>query len=1339
MSPSPVAEPLSLSLTFASPFHVIPWDARLLGEMTGQKPRSETARGAPTAGTDTGEGPTNLGNEDRAQKEDQGGDKPNMQIEKDDGDRAFLRSGTSPEAESDGRGEESGLSGREDRPWERGGFSSPHREKMEDGGPEGGLESPTGQHRNILKTENLVKLMLQEIWNVAKDCKEDLEEDEAGNTSDGLPSRRLVSHTGGSTRRRGTTQLTTGELSGAATLSDLGDDEGAGGSTEKLVKHLHSYLTEHLLPAVEKAKAEVEALRRNNRVLSDKLKRSEALVQRQSEQLDELQEDLGNRSSESQRRKHLSDNIEKLKTENAHLRSQLDVAEQRLKEEHRGRMSLEQKFATLERRRPTRADSEPSETAELREALDSTRREVKRLTTLTAERESMIRDLKEVIRLQRGDTAGLAASRTRPYGPLSTCSLSTEGGYTPSAAPFSLATDLAQKMRHRMAGVLPQSGFASERLSRRREHQRMRRGSGESARSTRDDTFEPSLTLASELCMGPQDSPTGGRTRQASLPDLAKSIEEDERTGDFEARLISGASEKGEGKQYPVGYHSRSQCEKQFGELTNELKELKQNHAQLQESHDALRSRNEALEKEAEAARSQSVNRVQLEEVQKAQEEAVREKQALEGKLESVKLQLEEKERQLVTKEAEDAAINNRLEQERDCARREQEEAVTAWKAEIEDLKKQLRDAQETYEALTLERDDLRQELTTATSNRDAIKTELANVRASLHQALADAAAGQGAKAETELQAARLAELEQQVRTAEREREELEKRLRGTSDDNRELARRFAALQATASREAEELQKQLEKANEEKVKLVEEKAEREKNLTEKEHQLSELETELQKTKKARETERAAAEAKLAALQETSQALDNSNKETAAGVQAELEVLKVKQEVLTEEAQVLLSQVESSKSEKRELTSLIQSLTEEKNRVEMSLDEARTSREEAVKAMLDLQEEQRKVEARLSVAAEEIAGLKRACSMLREELATAKHTREKEVEAFRKVVQQKNDERKKQVRQMLEVNENLAMRKEEMETRLIDVLQDARNDIYTLVKLVAQLGGMRRGSFGPSSSARPRLSSFANQMWQSFEAKVDSLSAPTERSLSVRSARKTHRPVDMYRPVALSIQNLVPQPKAGPNQGRRSGSSDSLNDADSDLLDFFPELVVKIRNKLFQDDETPMSSFRQHPPQPPSDSSDESEGEGASARATFRAGGSDSSGGRRSSHLGVQKNRQLQSIKPDPASGLSSPILAMWEPNVEVARQTSQNTTTPPRQTSEQAPSVDIPVIHVQSNGIPDLGQKVVSQDRPTLEQGNASQTLLPMTARRSKRPVSLMKYNDPDKSTSRLK
>lgn len=48
-----------------------------------------------------------------------------------------------------------------------------------------------------------------------------------------------------------------GELSGATTLSDLGDDERAGGSTEKLVKHLHSYLTEHLLPAVEKAKAEV--------------------------------------------------------------------------------------------------------------------------------------------------------------------------------------------------------------------------------------------------------------------------------------------------------------------------------------------------------------------------------------------------------------------------------------------------------------------------------------------------------------------------------------------------------------------------------------------------------------------------------------------------------------------------------------------------------------------------------------------------------------------------------------------------------------------------------------------------------------------------------------------------------------------------------------------------------------------------------------------------------------------------------------------------------------------------------------------------------------------------
>lgn len=231
----------------------------------------------------------------------------------------------------------------------------------------------------------------------------------------------------------------------------------------------------------------------------------------------------------------------------------------------------------------------------------------------------------------------------------------------------------------------------------------MRRGSGESARSTRDDTFQPSLTLASELCTGPQDSAAGGRTRQASLPDLAKSIEEDEGTGDFGARLISGAGEKGDGKKYPPGYHSRSQCEKQFGELTNELKELKQNHAQLQESHDALRARNEALEKEAEAALSQSVKNVQLEEVEKAREEALREKQDLESKLESVKLQLEEKERQLVAKQAEDAAVNNRLEEVRDCARREHEEAAATWRAENEDLKRQLRDAQETYEALTSE------------------------------------------------------------------------------------------------------------------------------------------------------------------------------------------------------------------------------------------------------------------------------------------------------------------------------------------------------------------------------------------------------------------------------------------------------------------------------------------------------------------------------------------------------------------------------------------------------------------------------------------------------------
>lgn len=222
----------------------------------------------------------------------------------------------------------------------------------------------------------------------------------------------------------------------------------------------------------------------------------------------------------------------------------------------------------------------------------------------------------------------------------------------------------------------------------------------------------------------------------------------------------------------------------------------------------------------------------------------------------------------------------------------------------------------------------------------------------------------------------------------------------------------------------------------------------------------------------------------------------------------------------------------------------------------------------------------------------------------------------------------------------------------------------------------------------------------------------------------------------HRPVALSIQNLVPQPKAGLDRGRRSGSSDAMNEAESDLLDFFPELVVKIKNKLFQDEETPMSSFRQHPPLPPSDSSDESEGEAASARATFR--GSDSSGGR-SSHLGVQKNRQLQSIKPDPASGLSSPILAMWEPNVEVARQTSQNTSTPPRQSSEQLPFVDVPTICVRKNAVPDSGEMMAPEDGSGPKPANQSQTLLPAAAPRSKRPVSLMKYNDPDKSSSRLK
>lgn len=217
MSPSSVIDPSALSLTFSAPLHPLSWDACLFGAMTGQKPQSDAVRGLAAADADEGEDPDKKLREGQLPKEEQGGDEAQVQGEEEEKVTRALSwsvSETLPEAEGYDRGEGSGSSEREDRTWERRGVCSPRKENVEDAGPVCGPESASGQQRNVLRTENIVRLMLQEIWNVARDCKEDLEEEEeeeeAADTSGCLPSRRLLSHAGRHVRRKGATSFTCG-------------------------------------------------------------------------------------------------------------------------------------------------------------------------------------------------------------------------------------------------------------------------------------------------------------------------------------------------------------------------------------------------------------------------------------------------------------------------------------------------------------------------------------------------------------------------------------------------------------------------------------------------------------------------------------------------------------------------------------------------------------------------------------------------------------------------------------------------------------------------------------------------------------------------------------------------------------------------------------------------------------------------------------------------------------------------------------------------------------------------------------------------------------------------
>ncbi|PFH34280.1 hypothetical protein BESB_074320 [Besnoitia besnoiti] len=1203
--------------------------------------------------------------------------------------------------------------------------------------------------RNLLKEGNVAHFMLQEICDLAKDCKRDLDDLVAPSDTQGRPASPPLQHQISSgfhvrtTRRRGTTSLTTSSVSPLNSASDFSLDFPSTGGTEKQIKQLLAFLTQELLPTVDRAKAEADTLRRSNANLAEKLKRSEKLNQHQTEQMDDLQEEW--RRTESQSRHHLTEAMEKLRAENFHLKAQLDLSEKHLEDERKEKSTLEQKLVFLERKTKERTDTQGSaRAAEILGELDSARREVKRLTTLTSQKDSMIEDLKEALRATREENSTMSARSL----PRSSCGsmafdLPIEGGEGLSR-PSPLAADLAQQVRLRIVRRVPALGGGaalSERLGRRRELDRARRNSIDFARkpglhqaSLARELLEEQSRAQAERAggEGPEDARSRARPDDCASEEDASSTQPAKREG-WKSALTRAGESAGGGESAAKRSLGRSPREAQAGTerrtevLQHELEELRKNHAQILDRNEVLKKYNDTLEKHFQAELLHYVKKEDLERAERACEKAREREETLAQRYEAAQMEREdtrsrredvaaklaatkheketlerERDKEIETLREDQKRLERQREAERNQAEARREELMSrinalqrekdALEAEKEDAArfaeedacKRREESRQREAALEEEKASLRQRLEGSERKQEDLEKQLTNVKGLLRSSEAEAASLRAAADnKTGQLASRLAELEGRLGTVEAHRERLARLLEETKREKDDLENRLSRLQSSATEEKTTLKGDLEKAEQKKRELERDRRERDEELAARDADLASLRKTLERLTASFEAEREEVkrlqDAKDAELQEwrgryesVAAQLEKLRGENAlqqevfSHVGTQLASVKAKQETLDEEAASIRAQLEQAREEKAELLQTVAALQASRDSQQATVDEAKKSLESVAKLAVDLEANRNEIQTRLAAASKETSVLKRTCAMLKEEVFTTRQKREKDLEAFKALLKKKNDERKKQVRQMLEVNENLGLRKEETEQRLVEQLQDARNDISALVSRLFRPPYGRRGSQLSLPAPPQHLSTFAAATWQTYEAKADSMSSLPEGSPSLKSARKTHRPVDMYRPVALSIQNLVHHPsrEKRPIWGL---SSDSVGEDESDLLDFFPDLVSKIRSKLFRDrDAPPPGSYRQRPPLPPADScSSDSEGEepvtsrdsspGRRRLSSVSSSSSSSSHEERSAFLtpsDVHKHRHLRSIKVGTRSGQTSPLLAMWEPSID---------------------------------------------------------------------------------------
>ncbi|RQX72715.1 hypothetical protein TGCAST_313340 [Toxoplasma gondii CAST] len=1109
--------------------------------------------------------------------------------------------------------------------------------------------------RSLVKDEHVVQFILQEICEVAKDCKSDLDDLIHASGVEGAwpqPMSRLI--TGGqsrASRRRGTPSSIISPLNTSSSIgfsSERGSTEGV----ERQIKQLHAFLTHELLPSVDRAKAEADTLRRSNAVLSEKLKRSEEQRQRQTEQIDDLQDEC--RRSQFESRHHLSEAVEKLKAENFHLKSQLDLTEKHLRDERKDNATLEQKFLALEKKTKENKESiESMEATALRDQLNSVQREVKRLTTLSSQKDSMIEDLKEVVRVARGETAAMS-SRALSRSSHGTVALNFPREGREVSTPLSaLASDMALQMKLRMTGgsVFPGGAApATERFERRKEFQRSRRCSMDfsnsrvrhqeslaaellDSESGKAGEFVEERTDVSAAAVSAGDS----ALRQGSAP--AGSIQgvhvkEEEGRGRERENPASLAGSGATSRAASTRGETHALCERRTEALQHELEELKKNHAQLLDRNEILKKYNDTLEKHFEAELLQYVKKDDMDRVQTEYQAA---KQRVEDLCERYECAQMERE---------------------DTQEMERHTATMVDREEVEKMEAALR---KEKDAIAKEKETVVQQLT-------AEKDELERRKD-----------GEIAKLCGEI-----ATLESQVKTAEAEREKMTQLLEKEKKDKTGLGNRLAALEAAAE-ETAALKEVLEQEKEARGNLDKSRIQREAELLARQKEVAKLSEEVKALQAEQATKQADAEKELKAKDEevlqTKERLNSAlseveslrrkhtlQQEVLAKTTRELEVSRGKEAALQEEATTLRSQLDKAVEERREMAKTLDAAQAARAVDQRTLEEKQRELERVENRAKNVESGRDQVEARLAESAAECTALSRTCAMLKEEVDTIRQKREKDLSAFRTRLQQKNSEKKKQILQMLEVNENLAMRKEEMETRFVDQLQDARSDIDRLIGLQMRQPYMRRGSQLSLPGPPKDLSSFASQMWHMHESKADSLPGWTDRTSSLKSSRKTHRSVAMYRPVALSIQNLVPHsPRGGTEKSRtRSGSGDSLGDEDSDLLDFIPDLVSKIRSKLFKGQNSSESNSREQLPllrEESTSSASEMDGgytrQSSSASSRQRSGSVDSSGSfaDENTHfvpaVGLSKSRPfLRSLKTNHASGTYPPMVAMWEPTVD---------------------------------------------------------------------------------------